>query len=33
MSALPPKGFRLDLGWIKLPIFNDAGEPRHRAEV
>jgi putative flavoprotein involved in K+ transport len=23
-------GFRNDFGWVKLPIFNDTGEPVHR---
>ena len=26
-------GFRSDFGWIKLPIFDDAGEPRHQRGV
>jgi putative flavoprotein involved in K+ transport len=26
-------GFRYDFGWVKLPIFNDAGEPLHQRGV
>jgi putative flavoprotein involved in K+ transport len=26
-------GFRNDFGWVKLPIFNDTGEPVHRRGV
>jgi putative flavoprotein involved in K+ transport len=26
-------GFRYDFGWVKLPIFDDAGEPVHRRGV
>jgi putative flavoprotein involved in K+ transport len=26
-------GFRYDFDWVKLPIFNDAGEPVHQRGV
>jgi len=26
-------GFRNDFGWVKLPLFNDTGEPVHRRGV
>jgi putative flavoprotein involved in K+ transport len=26
-------GFRNDFGWVRLPIFNDTGEPVHRRGV
>ena len=32
-SVVWSSGFRLDFGWIKLPIFDDAGEPHHRRGV
>jgi putative flavoprotein involved in K+ transport len=32
-SVVWSSGYRLDFEWINLPIFNDAGEPRHRRGV
>jgi putative flavoprotein involved in K+ transport len=32
-SVVWSSGFRLDFGWVKIPIFNDAGEPHHRRGI
>ena len=29
-SVILATGYRLDFGWIDLPVFDDRGEPRHR---